>query len=71
MRQSKKANALGATQGPQGDSFSAPGFGDGVVAGGKGPAEIWITDKASQMATANLEKLGWKVVPQPGAQLGR
>lgn len=71
MRQSKKANALGATQGPQGGSFSAPGFGDRVVADGKGPAEIWITGKASQMATANLEKFGWKVVPQAGAQLGR
>lgn len=42
-----------------------------IVAGGKGPAEIWITGKASQMATANLEKLGWKVVPQAGTQLGR
>jgi len=46
-------------------------LGDRVVAGGKGPAEIWITGKASQMATANLEKLGRKVVPQAGAQLGR
>ncbi len=39
--------------------------------GGRGPAELWITGKASPMATANLEQLGWKVVPNASAQLGQ
>jgi hypothetical protein len=39
--------------------------------GGAGPAGVWITGKASPMASANLEKLGWKVVPKAGAQLGQ
>jgi hypothetical protein len=31
--------------------------------GGKGGGEIWITGKASPMATAKLAQLGWTVVP--------
>jgi hypothetical protein len=32
--------------------------------------ELWITGKASPMATSQLSALGWKVVPKAGARLG-
>jgi hypothetical protein len=32
--------------------------------------ELWITGKASPMATSQLSALGWKVVPKVGARLG-
>src|SRR5262245_11243644 len=32
--------------------------------------ELWITGKASPMATSRLSALGWKVVPKAGARLG-
>jgi hypothetical protein len=38
--------------------------------GGGAPSEIWITGKASEMATTKLAELGWKVVPKATAQLG-
>lgn len=37
--------------------------------GGQGGGEIWITGKASPMASAKLAELGWTVVPN-AAQLG-
>lgn len=33
--------------------------------------EMWVTGKASGMATSKLAALGWTVVPQAGAKLGR
>ena len=32
--------------------------------------ELWVTGKASPMATSQLSALGWKVVPKAGARLG-
>jgi hypothetical protein len=32
--------------------------------------ELWITGRASPMATAKLAALGWRVVPKAGARLG-
>jgi hypothetical protein len=43
---------------------------EGLVAGAGG-GEIWITGRASEMATAKLASLGWKLVPKAGAQLGQ
>jgi hypothetical protein len=47
-----------------------------LVAGAGGhrvgaPSEVWITGKASEMASARLAELGWKVVPKAAAQLGQ
>jgi hypothetical protein len=39
--------------------------------GGGTPSEIWITGRASEMATTKLAELGWKVVPKAAAQLGQ
>lgn len=44
----------------------------GVYGGpGHGAGEVWITGRASEMATAKLADAGWKLVPNAGAQLGR
>jgi len=43
---------------------------EGLVSGARG-GQIWITGKASQMATSQLASLGWTVVPKAGAQLGQ
>jgi hypothetical protein len=44
---------------------------EGLVAGAGGGGELWITGRASEMATAKLAGLGWKLVPKAGAQLGQ
>jgi hypothetical protein len=38
---------------------------------GGAPSEIWIAGKASEMASARLAELGWKVVPKAASQLGQ
>jgi hypothetical protein len=35
------------------------------------PSEIWITGKASELASARLAELGWKLVPKAATQLGQ
>jgi hypothetical protein len=41
---------------------------ESVAAGGHG--EVWITGRASEMATSNLAARGWTVVPKAGGRLG-
>jgi hypothetical protein len=43
---------------------------EGLVSGARG-GQIWITGRASPMATSKLAALGWTVVPKAGAQLGQ
>jgi hypothetical protein len=38
---------------------------------GAAPSEIWITGKASELATSRLAERGWKVVPKAAASLGQ
>jgi hypothetical protein len=38
---------------------------------GATPSEIWITGKASELATSRLAERGWKVVPKAAASLGQ
>ncbi len=42
---------------------------EGLVAGA-GRGQIWITGRASEWATAQLDALGWTVMPKAGAKLG-
>jgi hypothetical protein len=41
-----------------------------LVSGARG-GQIWITGRASKMATSRLASLGWTVVPKAGPQLGQ
>jgi hypothetical protein len=43
---------------------------EGLVAGARG-GQLWITGRASPMATSQLAALGWTIVPKAGAQLGQ
>ena len=42
---------------------------EGLVSGARG-GQLWITGRASRMATSKLAALGWTVVPKAGAKLG-
>jgi hypothetical protein len=41
----------------------------GLAADAKGGGEMWITGRASRLATSQLASLGWKVVPKVGERL--
>jgi hypothetical protein len=43
---------------------------EGLVAGPRS-GQLWITGRASPMATSQLAALGWTVVPKAGGQLGQ
>jgi len=43
---------------------------EGLVAGAGGGGQLWITGKATGMASSKLASLGWTVVPKAGAKLG-
>jgi hypothetical protein len=43
---------------------------EGLVAGARS-GQLWITGRASPMATSQLAALGWTVVPKAGGQLGQ
>ena len=42
---------------------------EGLVSGARG-GQLWITGRASRMATSKLAALGWTVVPKARAKLG-
>jgi hypothetical protein len=42
---------------------------EGLVSAAGPRGELWITGRASQLATDTLASRGWKVVPQAGTRL--
>ena len=43
---------------------------EALASGAGRSAQMWITGRASEMATAKLAALGWTVVLRAGAKLG-